>query len=303
MRLAAVQVLLNPILTAITLAFLLHSSNSAAHPELLTQIDSVTTELLHEPKNPILYLRRAQLHGMHADVPSALADLQRAQDLGSTTSDILLVRGQMYLDNTQLDRALADLDELVQHYPQIADGHLARGTLLTRVNRLSEASDELTSAIELTTEPVPELFIAQADAIHRAHGAAPAIRALDSAIARIGSLTSLQLMAAKLEESSGQTTAAAARLTALARASARKEPHLLLLAELYNRTGHTTQSMEAASHGLAAIEALPARAQARVATRRIYDRLLQLRNNAPARYINDAQPPASLEGTDAAPQP
>jgi len=260
---------------------------ATAHPELLAQIDAVTTQIQQQPTEGHLYLLRAQLYSMHADHDAALRDTQAAADAGTTEPDVLLVRGRVLGAAGRPGDAADALAGLTNRYPAISAGHLARADLLTSQGQFAAAADAYTSAISTAREPRPETYLARARALENISSGTldAAIRSLDDGIARLGPVATLQLEAIRLEEQLGNVTGAATRMRALAEKANRPEMYLMALAEMYARTGNSLEAAAAAEKVRSAISQLPPLAQAQPTTRALLDRLNRL--NVSPRNDND----------------
>ncbi|MGI8905733.1 MAG: tetratricopeptide repeat protein [Candidatus Sumerlaeaceae bacterium] len=255
---------------------------ASAHPELIQQIDALTTEIVQQPTSGVLYLRRGELHRLHRDWPSAQMDYEKASSTGADPAGVRLARGRMLTDAGELDRARSELDALASEHPDLSAVHLARAQLLQLTTDSLESVDAWTSAIETASEPRPEWYLSRAALLFEAGSTrvSAAIQGLEEGIARLGPVISLQLKAVELEERAGLTTAAAARLEKIAQDAPRRESYLVQLAELYAHAAEHTSAALHAAQADRAIAALPARLQSTSATMALRHRLLSLQTNA-----------------------
>jgi predicted Zn-dependent protease len=247
----------------------------AAHPELLQQIDDLTSQIAQQPASGVLYLRRAQLHTLHADFTSALADFARAERNGAERAGVLLARGSMYVDAQRFSEADREVRQLLSDRPQLDRAHLLHAHLLEQTSHPLEAADELSSTIQLSSSPLPEWYIRRADLLANCNPrqTSQALACLDAGMLRLGPLVTLRIKAVQLARDAGDTTAAATRLEQLIQSAPRKETYLVQLTELYSSTNQRDLATSASRQARQAIAALPRRIQSTSATQQLLARL------------------------------
>lgn len=236
------------------------SSTSFAHPELQIRIDAVTSDILKQPENGELYLRRAELHREHLDWPSALADYSRAEIRRADVEDVHLRRGTMYAEAGLTTDALREVDFLLGRNSQLGGIHLLRANALQSLGKFAEAADAYTSAIARTPDSL-EAYLDRAEALIRTGETTAAIRGLDEGIARIGPIVNLQLKAVEYQTRLKNYDDAAARLRVMIVAAPRKEFYLLRLAEVQFAAGQLEAARSTCRDALGALQSLPARIQ------------------------------------------
>lgn len=252
------------------------NSTAVSHPELLLQIDELTTQIVQQPTSGVLYLRRAQLYSMHSEYARALADFTQAERTGADEAGVRLARGKMYLQAGRLPEAQVELDALLASSPRLPAAHLERARLFEQSGQSLSAADEYTSAIDLDEAPRPETYLSRAECMYNAGKKKESIAGLDAAERRVGALVALRMKAAELEERAGDFSAAAIRLKKIADTAARGESYLVRAAELYNDAGQTSASLAAANQAMQQIARLPRRIQGTSATQSLLQRLRSL---------------------------
>ncbi|MBL9199871.1 MAG: hypothetical protein JNL39_05150, partial [Opitutaceae bacterium] len=128
------------------------------------------------------------------------------------------------------------------------------------------------AALALLAAPPPELMLERAALLPPA----AALRTLEEAIARLGSIVTLHQRALALEEATGRIDDAAARLARLAAESERPENWHRRRGDLLARAGRAAEARSAYAAGLDAIAALPAWLRASPDTVRLAAELAQL---------------------------
>ncbi|HEX9653174.1 MAG TPA: tetratricopeptide repeat protein [bacterium] len=231
----------------------------AAHGPLDEQIAQVTKDIRQHPNDPILYLKRGELHHFHEDWPAALADYDTAANLDSKLSIVDLYRSKTLLAASQPQEAMAALDRLFLHNPNHIDGLLTRARTLVRLSQYETAAIDYTKVIDSIETVPPELFVERAQALERAgesHYSA-ALTGLDDGLQKIGQVVTLQLFAIELELKLSHYDAALARLEQISAISRRKEKWLMRKGEILHKAGRGVEAGDAYRQALLEIERLP----------------------------------------------
>jgi tetratricopeptide (TPR) repeat protein len=247
-----------------------------AHPELLAQIDELTSEIAQQPTSGVLYLRRGEVHRLHQDWDAAMQDYEQAQRQGADVAGVRLARGHMLLEAGRMRESRAQLDALVAEHPEIVPLRITRAQLLDQTSETAAAVDEYTSAIQLSADPRPEWYLARAQLLVQLGRRRGAVHSLDEGIGRLGPIVGLELRASEIEAQDGQTSQAAERLLRLANSSGRKETYMLRIAEIYSAGKDSVMAAKYADEARQAIAKLPERLQKTSATRELLMRLERL---------------------------
>jgi tetratricopeptide (TPR) repeat protein len=259
-----------------------------AHADLLLQIEDLTQQILKNPTNAELYLRRGELRRTHLEWDFAAEDYDKAEELNSALDAVVLARGRLYLDSGWPLSAKACLDLYLSRVPNNAMALVTRAHILTRLQMRMAAAQDYTRAITLSPEPGPELFIERAQAFS---GEGPtyfaeALKGLDEGVQRLGPLVTLQLLAIDLELRQKGFDRALARLDTVAEKSPRKETWLVRRGEILVQAGRPAEAKQAFQSALAALDKLP-----------------PTRRNVPAMLELQRRLSAELEKLNAAPDP
>lgn len=241
-----------------------------AHPEIEAALARLNTALAARPTDPALYLERGNLYAKHADAVAAEANYLRAAELAPDLPGLARACGALALTTRSFREAVTHLDRALALDPRDAEALIYRARASAALDRAPAASADLDRALALLAQPGPELFLERAAL---APSPAEAVRVLEAALARLGPIHILQLRALELEESSGQTDAALARLAALAAHSERKEIWLKRRGDLLARAGRAAEARAAYAAARAEIAALPEWLRASADTRELLSQL------------------------------
>lgn len=230
-----------------------------AHAELIIQLDAVSAEILKDPNNPELYVRRGQLRREHLEFDLAGADFDKAEALSPTLPNLNLLRGKLYLDWGWPLTARACLDLYLAKNPSSVDALILRARVLQRLALNRSAINDYDLALDLSAEPSPDLFIERSQLLMNLGNEhwTEALRGLDEGIKRLGPLVTLQLFAIDAEVKQRQYDGALARVNQIAERSPRKETWYARRAEILVQAGRRDEARKAYEAALAALNSLP----------------------------------------------
>lgn len=183
-----------------------------AHGPLDATQSAIDAEILERPKDPALYIRRAQLHLVQGEEDFAAEDFQAALERGGDVAlDLAIVRE----DEATLDALLP-----APH----AGAHAARAELRWARGAWAPAMEDLDAAVRL--DPSPERYMARM----RVAEAQDPQRAIDGLEGAPGAVCALERV--RLLRETGQTGLARAQVDALLEQNPEHPEWLLLRAEL-----------------------------------------------------------------------
>ena len=222
-----------------------------AHDALDEQIEAVTRAIANEPRNPMLYLRRGELHRLHRNWKQAEGDYERARTLDRELYAVDLAHGRMLLDSGRVREAIAVLQRYVQIAPQDGGGHLALARASMRAGRTSAAIASFERA--LSPRPDPEVALEYVDALLAGKRRDDALRYLDS----LQPLVTYRLAAIDLELRGGNPASALRRVEAAEAAATRKEEWMERRGDILMKMGCKAEAMAAYRAALDALATLP----------------------------------------------
>lgn len=123
------------------------ASKNQNDPELL--LESLSRVIENGLEDAMIYLRRGNIYYQQGELDKALADYNQAIELDSHHAVLYLRRGDVYLQQGALDKALADYDRAIELDPNNAVLYLRRGKVYGRQQAPDLTITEYSHAIEL----------------------------------------------------------------------------------------------------------------------------------------------------------
>lgn len=258
-----------PIVAVVALCLSLTDARSHARDPTETRAADLATRT--RPGDAEVWLARAQLRFRWGDAAGALADLDRARQLGARPSRFALEQGLALLEVGRVESAEERLGAFLERHPDHVQARASRGRALALLGRPAEAARELERAIEGSAHPTPELHLGRARALVEADAGDPsrALESLEQARATLGPLVVLESYALDLEQRSGRFDAALTRIERLAAGSPRQESWLIRRAAVLSQAGRSDDALLCLRQALAAIERLPPHRRSVPATTRL----------------------------------
>ncbi len=240
------------------------ASNALAHGELHELIDKATREIALNPRNPNLYLARAELHRGHSAWDAALADLARAEALSNQWHILHFARARLLLSAEWYESARVSADRFLEAAPAHEECLVVRARARMKLGEPLAASEDYSRAIAAADPPVPELYLERAQALAAA-GAGyldRAVQGLDEGLGKLGPIATMQLAAIDLELKRNRVDAALARVDKIMAQAPRKETWLSRRGEILRQAGRNPEAAAAFGAALKELEALPAHRRA-----------------------------------------
>jgi predicted Zn-dependent protease len=243
----------------IALVLFLGVVSALGHGDVHLQIIEITKEIEKTPRNPELFMRRADLHRAHGDWDAAQADYDHAYALDPKLTMIDLARARMFLEANWPRSCMTAVDRFLARHSEHPEGLIIRARALVKLKRHLEAAKDYTGAIAKANEGRPELFLERAQAL-AAEGKGhidEAIKGLDEGIQKMGPLVTLNLYALDLETEHGRYEAALKRLDQVMAKAPRKETWLERRGNILRQAGKVSEAREAYQAALEAMKTLP----------------------------------------------
>jgi tetratricopeptide (TPR) repeat protein len=228
-----------------------------AHGELHDLIVQATKDIEKNPRDPLLYLKRADLHRAHLGWDTAMADIERAAMLTNQWPQLNLDRAALYLDAQWFESAVIAAGRYLDHAPTNTLALLIRARARAKLGMNSEAAEDYTRTIKNTREPGPELFVERANAQTADTNLTAALQGLEEGLSQLGPIVTLQLAAIEVEIRQKQVDAAVARLDAIIEKAPRKETWLARRGDILRQAGRPQEAAASYLAALQALEALP----------------------------------------------
>lgn len=223
------------------------------------EIVTLTEQLRKEPGKAALYVRRGDLYRTIQNWDAAQSDYDQARSLDPKIEELDFLKGRLLLEANWPLSARVALDRFLAKHPNHLDALIARARALAKLGHRTAAAQDYTRALQLATQPQPELYLERAQTLAAAGEPhlAEALRSLDEATNKLGPLVTLQLAAIDLELGQKRYDAALARLEAITATAPRKENWLARKGEILQAAGRPVEARAAFQAALQAIETLP----------------------------------------------
>jgi tetratricopeptide (TPR) repeat protein len=228
-----------------------------AHDGLHEQLREATKQILLDPGNAELYLKRAELYRLHRDWTEALADYAKARKLAPSLLEVEFCRGRMWLEAGDHQSAQAALDRFLALRPEHGEAWLCRARVKSKLQQPQQAAAAYQRAFALLPRLTPDHYIERLQAQLAAAQVEEALRGLEEGIARLGPLVTLQLPAMELELKQQRWDAALTRLAQVATQSPRQESWLWRRGEILRQAGRAAEARAAFLAAQQALEQLP----------------------------------------------
>lgn len=233
-----------------------------AHPMLDDQVEALTKQISHAPKEGLLYLKRGERYRVQGQTANALADYATALKLTPHLITVHLCRGQALLEANMPQEALQSLEIYLKKQPENVDAiRLKANTLLKLGSNLAAAKtyDALLPRLEPTGTFTQEAYLNRARALEAAGSAhlERALRGLNEGISRLGPLVPMELEALKLERKLKHYPAALKRIDLELQRGAAKVTWLERRADVLHEAKRTAEALEAYKDVLRELDTLP----------------------------------------------
>ncbi len=226
-----------------------------AHGDLHDAITGIAQEIAKTPGDATLFLRRAELHRLHADFPEAEADYAAANQLSPDLADVQLGLANLRFAQGQDKAALPLLDDFLTTLPQHPGGRVLRAEILEKYGDWKKADADL--AIAVASSPEPHYASKRAQLLARHGQIDTALRCLDEASQAHGRVPVLEQQALDLEERAGSAESALRRLDHLVAREPRSDLWLARKAKLLASLGRTEEAATTWRQAALAFEKLP----------------------------------------------
>jgi predicted Zn-dependent protease len=222
-------------------------------------IQRATEEIQKNPNDPMLYVRRAELHRAHLGWDAAMADIERAAALTNQWPHLHLARAVLYLEAAWFESANIAATRYLKHDPTNALASITRARARVKLGQYLGAAEDFTQAIQHAFTQGPELYVERGQALGAA-GAAhvdEALRGLDEGLDKLGPIVTLQLTAIDIEVKRNRVDAALGRLDKVMAQAPRKETWLTQRGDILKQAGRNQEAAEAYTAALKALDTLP----------------------------------------------
>jgi tetratricopeptide (TPR) repeat protein len=222
---------------AAAVAFLVVGSFAAsvanAHPASYERLVLINAQIAADPTNPDLYVKRGQIHLEDVHWDAALADYEKAIELGVNADVADYVRGELFVLSEKPAQAEGFFDRLLKRQPGHAKARLLRARARAALGRQSEAADDFLQTLQDTPRASPDLYVEVIHALVAAGRNPKALALADQGCERLGVVTSLAHEAVELEVAAKMYDQALKRLADLIERPGFRERWLVRRAEVF----------------------------------------------------------------------
>ena len=230
-----------------------------AHPVASERLELVNQRIAADPTQAALYLERGQIYHHEDAWDAALADYQRAAELGLDPNVSDLAHGELLQQAGRPAEAKVFLDRLLNQHPDHLQALEARARAYSALGLTAAAADDYHRLLTLAPKPAPDLYLEAIRAAVRADRNADALRWADMGLDRLGPLSVLATEAIELEVTRRRYDHAIARLDRIVATSSFVEKWLVRRAEVLALAGRQEDACAAYKTALEALERRPAK--------------------------------------------
>lgn len=239
------------------------SGISQAHPALESRLKSINAQLQKQPGDAELLLSRGNLYLEHGEPEMALPDLQQATLREPTLSEAWFTRARIEAELGKTEEALhsnSTFLTLLQQAPAsaaVVSGLVQQGDIYRAASRPAEAARSYQRAIAASAKPTPEQYLLLAETQQQNKEYDAAIQSIELAIKQQGDLPQLLEKATAIELARQNPQAALVWLDRLLLQQQRHEYLLLDKARIQRSIPDERSAQASLDAALLAIESLP----------------------------------------------
>jgi tetratricopeptide (TPR) repeat protein len=216
-----------------------------AHGTYHDLLSAVSAQIMAEPDNAELYIKRSALHLEHEDWKTALVDLERAQRHGASESDLGYLKGRALSAGGMYEAACEELDRYIADHTEVNMARLERARVLGKLGRHEASLEDYRSFLKGTMRMEPEFVIETAETMAALGLHDEAMSVLAEGITRIGNVPQLVLKALEFELAAGRFDAALERVDAIQKLMPRPEPWMAKRAAILTQADRTEAAQAA----------------------------------------------------------
>lgn len=233
----------------------------SAHTELETQLDHVTHEIEHRPRDASLYVRRGNLRRRLQDWQRAKEDFDLAHVLGTSDvrDELRFHRARLFSDAGQPDQAIDELNSFIERHPRHLIALRTRALAYEQIGSFENAIVDLTTLIDCDEPQSPEPWLNRARLWIQSGDTDAAVASIDKALNIFGPLPVFVEFLVDAELDRESYAAALAVLDDLPDVLAASPRWLWRRGDILNRLGRSDDASRAFIQARQAIMRLPER--------------------------------------------
>ncbi|NQW99635.1 tetratricopeptide repeat protein [bacterium] len=241
-----------------TLLFAAAAPTVSAHGTHGVLMAALDARLAEQPENANLWYQRAVLQFEHDDWSATTLDLDTAERLAPGQFPVLWVQGQVLDKQGKPQEAKSALDAFLAKTPDHSGALASRARVESQLGLDDEAIRDFRAALANRPDAQPDLIQEVAQALAKHALTDESVKALETGIARLGAIPSLELKILEIEVNAGRGDSALRRIDALQRSAPRPEPWMEKRAGLLAQAGRLGESLAAWRALIGHLKSLPA---------------------------------------------
>ena len=265
---------------AVMLALLLCTLLLLPHGDLSIRIAEKTAAIKKQPNNWLLYMQRGELYAQHEQPDSALIDYQVAIENGFDSSTVFVLKAEVHLALKQIDNGLKAVSRFLKMEPDHLKGIHVRAQIYEAKNELDKAIRDFKYVIVNSETARPQDYVELSNLYLKRDSTdfKNAIEVLSRGRKKLGNIISLEMRLYDMEKGRGNFEAAHTILSRMMKPLSRKERLIVEKAELFLLQKKTSDAAETLVAAENAIASLPPRFQHIGATKKLKQRIKELKN-------------------------
>jgi len=136
-----------------------------SHPDVLSQIESLDQQLILQPGDADLLIKRGDLYRRHQDFAAAKRDFDAARVIQPDNPLLDFYQGRLLLEMGEWDRSEQMLSRYLAEHPEHAAAWSVRASARLALERYIPAAEDFGQAIRHSKRATPTLYQSQALAL------------------------------------------------------------------------------------------------------------------------------------------
>lgn len=215
-----------------------------AHGDLHERINNVTEEIKEDPENPALYFKRGQLYFHHEEYDNALADYDKAIELGLNNDEIDYWKARLYLATDETDQGIEVVTRYLATHPDDVNATRIYAKLALAAGDTETAIIQFEQVLSLANTTLPENYMELVAVLRQTNNPDKALYWLEQGAHALGQLYVFDAEMIAIYEEMGQYTEVIAVYERLAEARNRKEGYYYEIARCYQKMGDAVQAKQ-----------------------------------------------------------
>ena len=238
---------------------LLLPGSVCAHGSLHGAINKATKRIRENPTDGNAYAHRGRLRMLHGEREAAVADLDKAIELGVPPDRVALDVAEALTRAGRYREALPYIDEYLQQHPEASRALLQKARVYAALTNAAASAAAYREMIRVSKRTTPDIFVAAARQQALTGDVDGALALLDRAVEQLGDLAVLHQSAMELALEHQRYDDALRHVDAQLTAVPGNVHWLVLKARVQVAAGDAEAARVAAAEARAAIGALPVR--------------------------------------------